>query len=115
EMQKLRARTATGDKDKVKVKDEGKPPSGGGTAPTVGGSGAAPTVVQLLRNELQELQFYLEATKLPATVLGRDLDVLGQTFNELTEDIKKNGLTLDDIAKLYSLSTEKAELLRRKQ
>ena len=112
ERQKLLARTATGDKDKVKVKDGGKPPSGGGG--TAGG-GTAPTVVQLLRNELQELQFYLEATKLPATVLGRDLDVLGQTFNELTEDIKKNGLTLDDIAKLYSLSTEKAELLRRKQ
>lgn len=89
-------------------------PSPGGT-PSPGGGAGGTAASQLLRNELQQLQFYLEATKLPATVLGRDLDVLGQTFNELTEDIKKNGLTLDDIAKLYSLSTEKAELLRQKQ
>src|SRR5690554_6252112 len=62
-------------------------PSPGGT-PSPGGGAGGTAASQLLRNELQQLQFYLEATKLPATALGRDLDVLGQTFDGLTEDIK---------------------------
>ncbi len=80
-----------------------------------GGGGGGTTIAQLLQQEMQQLQFYLESTKFPAVQLGRDLDILGQTFGELTEDIKANGLTLEDINNLYTLSTKRAELLRQKQ
>lgn len=104
----IAATTRTGGK-----KDPTTP--GGGFTPTGGGGGTTQTIAQLLQQEMQQLQFYLESTKVPAVALGRDLDVLGQTFEELTEDIKVNGLTLADINSLYAFSTKRAELLHQKQ